>query len=86
MSEEKKIELNVKSQKKRANIRCVYCGNELHDNRAVDVCDKCGVGVWGKKMFDAIIKNMNDARDNDDLCSTNMTPEFLEKEIGRIKG
>jgi len=47
--------------------KCVYCNCELHDERAVDVCDKCGVGVWGKKMFNAIIENMKNAREKGDL-------------------
>jgi uncharacterized UBP type Zn finger protein len=52
--------------------RCVYCNEEVSDECAIDVCDKCGVGTWGQKMFSAIKKQMNDAKANDDLCSTNM--------------
>lgn len=47
--------------------KCVYCNVEFTDNRALDVCDKCGVGVWGHKMFETIMKNMEDARDRGDL-------------------
>ena len=51
--------------------KCIYCGVDVADTRVIDFCDKCGKGVWGEKMFDTIIKNMEDARERDDLVSTN---------------
>ena len=51
--------------------RCVYCKKDIVDERAIDVCDSCGLGVWGKKMFDTIKQNMANAKEKDDLCSTN---------------
>ena len=68
--------------------RCVYCRVEIHDNRSMEICDRCGVKVWGPKMFEAIKKTTDDARDNDDLCRTNMNPEQIEgwkdtKEVSR---
>jgi len=50
--------------------RCVYCKEEILDDRAVDVCDNCGHKVWGQKMFGAIKSNMENARSNGDLCHT----------------
>ena len=47
--------------------KCVYCNCEIHDERAVDVCDKCGVGVWGPRMFKAIMENMGNAKEKGDL-------------------
>lgn len=47
--------------------RCVYCKCEIHDDRAVDVCNSCGVGVWGERMFNAIIENMGEAKEKGDL-------------------
>jgi len=47
--------------------RCVYCNQEISDTRALDVCDKCGVGVWGKKMFEAILQNMKEANEKGNL-------------------
>lgn len=38
--------------------KCTYCKGELTDGRAVEVCDSCGVKVWGPKMFKAIMDNM----------------------------
>jgi uncharacterized UBP type Zn finger protein len=46
--------------------KCVYCNCEIHDGRSLSVCDKCGIGVWGK-MFHAIKKNMDNARERGDL-------------------
>lgn len=47
--------------------KCIYCKCQIDDERAVDVCDKCGKGVWGEKMFKAIIQNMGDAKVKGDL-------------------
>ncbi len=47
--------------------RCVYCKAEIKDERAVDVCNNCGVGVWGERMFKAIIQNMGEAKEKGDL-------------------
>jgi hypothetical protein len=58
--------------------KCVYCRTEINDNRSMEICDRCGVKVWGPKMFEAIKKTTDDARDNDDLCRTNMNPEQAE--------
>ena len=52
--------------------KCVYCNTAVSDDCAIDVCDRCGIGVWGQKMFLAIKSQMNEAKTKDDLCSTNM--------------
>lgn len=39
--------------------KCVYCKGDVVSDRAMDVCDRCGVRVWGQKMFQAIIENTN---------------------------
>jgi len=61
-------------------VKCVYCGDEISDGRAMEICDSCGFNVWGKKMFEAIKQNTNEARENDDLCKTNMNPDLIEVE------
>ena len=59
--------------------KCVYCRTDINDNRSLDVCDKCGVGVWGERMFNAIIQNMDEARDKGDLCDpSGGTTEFFK--------
>ncbi len=47
--------------------RCVYCGCEILDNRGIDVCDKCGHGVWGPRMFKAIKESTQEANQKGDL-------------------
>lgn len=47
--------------------RCVYCKTELENNCALDVCQRCGISVWGEKMFQAIKDNMESARDKGSL-------------------
>jgi hypothetical protein len=52
--------------------KCVYCSIGITDERAVDVCNSCGVGVWGEKMFKAIVDNMDNAQSSGDLCNSNL--------------
>jgi uncharacterized UBP type Zn finger protein len=53
--------------------KCVYCKKEINDGRAVDVCTPCGIGIWGEKMFRAIVNNMDSARDKGDLYQGSVT-------------
>jgi uncharacterized UBP type Zn finger protein len=46
---------------------CVYCKSSIGDGRAVDVCDSCGVKVWGAKMFRAIVDGMKESQERGDL-------------------
>jgi len=48
--------------------KCIYCGCEIPKESVIDFCEKCGKSVWGEKMFNAIVKNMNNAKDKGDLC------------------
>jgi len=52
--------------------KCIYCKTEIEGNCVVDFCEKCGVNAFGRKMFDTIIKNMENARENQDLCNTRL--------------
>lgn len=47
--------------------RCIYCGKEIVGESLVDFCEICGKGVWGEKMFNLIISNMEKARERGDL-------------------
>ncbi|MEK6757524.1 MAG: hypothetical protein AABX88_00195 [Nanoarchaeota archaeon] len=52
--------------------KCIYCSGEISHDSVIDFCERCGVRVWGEKMFKAILQNMESARDNGDLCTTNL--------------
>ena len=39
-------------------VKCLYCKKDLGERNGIFVCDICGVGVWGEKMFKAIKGNM----------------------------
>ncbi len=58
--------------------KCIYCKEEIPDESVVDFCHRCGKRVWGEKMFNAIIQNMEEARKKGDLVSTNMPETFSE--------
>jgi uncharacterized UBP type Zn finger protein len=51
--------------------KCIYCGKEIESESIVDFCESCGVKVWGKKMFDAIVENMENAKSRGDLVHDN---------------
>ena len=52
--------------------KCIYCKEAISEECVVDFCERCGKGVWGEKMFKTIIENMERARDNQDLCHSNI--------------
>jgi hypothetical protein len=47
--------------------KCIYCSKEISIDSVVDVCENCGVGVWGPKMFQAIKDNMGNAKEKGNL-------------------
>lgn len=47
--------------------KCLYCGCELEEGKVIDFCEKCGVGVFGPKMYKTIVNNMSEAREKGDL-------------------
>lgn len=47
--------------------KCIYCGRGIPEESVIDFCEICGIGVWGEKMFRAIVKNMEDAKQKGDL-------------------
>ena len=48
--------------------KCLYCGKEIDNSCVIDFCEPCGVQAFGKKMLDTIRSNMENARENQDLC------------------
>jgi len=63
--------------------KCLYCGVEIPDDSVIDFCEKCGVQTFGRKMFDAIVFNMNKARDDGNLCHTARVTDFQKPETTR---
>ena len=63
--------------------KCLYCGVELAANCVIDFCDKCGVQTFGRKMFDAIVFNMNKARDDGNLSHTARVSDIQQAEMTR---
>ena len=65
--------------------KCVYCKTQISESSVVDVCRRCGIGVWGEKMFNAIIQNMEGAKDAGDLYQGTVTtdPSKGKKEVGK---
>ena len=59
--------------------KCVYCSSEILDKRAMQICDRCGEQVWGKKMFDAIKKATDDAEERGDLALYKEQEASLER-------
>lgn len=53
--------------------RCIYCKSEIADESVIDFCASCGVGVWGEKMFKAIVQSMESARDTGNLNQGSIT-------------
>ena len=45
----------------------MYCSKEIMDDREVEICEICGVGVWGHNMFKVIVKNMDEAKEKGDI-------------------
>ena len=52
--------------------KCVYCKGSVSEDSALDVCDRCGVKVWGINMFKAIKNNMAASRERGDLEQGNV--------------
>ena len=58
--------------------KCIYCKSDISDDSVIDFCDRCGVRVWGEKMFRAIVDNMESAKDRGDLFQGSVTTDKLE--------
>jgi hypothetical protein len=52
--------------------KCIYCKCEVSPDCVVDFCEKCGIKVWGSKMFNAIKASMEDSRERGDLEQGNV--------------
>lgn len=62
--------------------KCIYCKKEIDKEYIVDFCESCGKKVWGEKMFNAIIKNMEKARESGNLY--NMDTSLSMKDVRKL--
>lgn len=53
--------------------KCIYCKNDIAEDSVIDFCERCGVGVWGPKMFQAIKDSMEKSRDSGNLFQGSIT-------------
>ena len=61
--------------------RCIYCSCEISKDIPIDICQRCGVGVWGVKMFNAIISNVKNEKEKGNMeLGCVGEKEFLEME------
>tara|TARA_Y100000310_G_C20394319_1_gene674316 strand:- start:356 stop:514 length:159 start_codon:yes stop_codon:yes gene_type:complete len=47
--------------------KCIYCKCDVEESSVIDFCERCGKGVFGEKMFSAIVSNMEMAQKRGDL-------------------
>lgn len=59
--------------------KCIYCKTAMPEGSVFDVCRRCGIGVWGENMYNAILQNMQDANSTGDLYQGSVTDEAKKK-------
>lgn len=59
--------------------KCIYCKTEIAEESVIDFCQRCGVGVWGEKMFNAIVQSMESARTTGNLDQGSITDPTVPK-------
>jgi len=47
--------------------KCIYCKCDVSKDSVIDFCERCGKGVFGERMFNAIVENMQEANERGDL-------------------
>jgi len=57
--------------------RCIYCKQEIDENSVIDFCQRCGIGVWGEKMFKAIVESMEGAKQDGNLFQGSITDKAM---------
>ena len=61
--------------------KCIYCKEEIPQDSVIDFCRRCGVGVWGEKMFQAIVDSMEKSRSNGDLFQGSVTDSMERSKL-----
>ncbi len=63
--------------------KCMYCKTEVEDSSVIDFCKRCGIGVWGERMFNTIVQGMEKARDSGDLFQGSISDPQSIKQSSR---
>ncbi|MFW5847072.1 MAG: hypothetical protein ACOCUU_02835 [Nanoarchaeota archaeon] len=59
--------------------KCLGCNKELGSERVIDLCDRCGISMYGKKTFNTIVDNLKDAQIKGDLLEQGEISENLQE-------
>ncbi len=62
---------------------CMYCKNQIDEKSVIDVCQRCGIKVWGERMFNAIVQNMENARNDGNLFQGSVTDSLSKNTQNR---
>jgi hypothetical protein len=47
--------------------KCIYCKTDISQDSVIDFCERCGVGVWGEKMFKTIVQSMTTEKEKGNM-------------------
>ena len=59
--------------------KCGFCRTGIPENQAFEVCERCGKGIWGDKMFRAIRDNMQNSQMKGDLFQGSVSDALIGK-------
>jgi len=59
--------------------KCTFCKRELKEDAVLEVCMDCGRGIWGEKMLNTIIRNMENARESGSLMQGSVGSDSVSK-------
>jgi hypothetical protein len=59
--------------------KCGFCKAGIPEDQAFEVCARCGHGIWGDKMYEAIKNNMQDSQKKGDLFQGSVSEAPLRK-------
>lgn len=51
--------------------KCIYCKNAIDESSVMDFCERCGVKVWGPKMYKTILQGFEEAGQKGNLDQGN---------------
>jgi len=68
--------------------KCMYCKADIPEENIIDFCEKCGISVFGSKMFETIKDNMEKAQARGDLyqggCQKLLTKNPADSEVTTV--